>query len=104
MDNSYKIYLGDNVEQLKLNVADRPQDGRFSIFKNKEIIFKTLGVFKNHLRSAIESVKNKPPDKQVVFVKSWNEWAEGNYLEPDRRWGKGFLEAIREVLSEYKEK
>ena len=35
------------------------------------------------------------PDPQVIFIKSWNEWAEGNYLEPDRTWGRGWLEAVR---------
>jgi len=33
-----------------------------------------------------------------VFVKSWNEWAEGNHLEPDQRYGHGYLEVIRDEL------
>ena len=34
----------------------------------------------------------------LIFIKSWNEWAEGNYLEPSIRHGKKFLEVIKEEL------
>lgn len=55
--------------------------------------------FRDHMSDVVEHVKDKPYEHRIIFVKSWNEWAEGNYLEPDLRFGKGFLEVIKECLT-----
>ena len=34
----------------------------------------------------------------ILFINSWNEWAEGNHLEPDQHWGRQYLEKTREIL------
>lgn len=38
-------------------------------------------------------------DTDMIFVFAWNEWAEGGYLEPDEKWGFGFLDAIKDTLN-----
>jgi hypothetical protein len=57
-------------------------------------------LFAAHLRHALELIEDRPFEKRLVFLKSWNEWAEGNYLEPDERYGRGYLEATRRELTE----
>jgi Glycosyltransferase WbsX len=36
--------------------------------------------------------------ESFLFINAWNEWAEGNHLEPCQKWGKEFLEATKEAL------
>ena len=56
-------------------------------------------LFRRQLLSAVQQVENRGDDKRIVFVKSWNEWAEGNYLEPDSVSGRSYLEVCRDVYA-----
>ena len=56
-------------------------------------------LFSRHLCEVLEAVSHRPQEERIVFVKSWNEWAEGNYLEPDQRYGHGYLDAIRTAMA-----
>lgn len=58
----------------------------------------TPELFAEHVRDIFESVADRPAEERIVFVKSWNEWAEGNCLEPDRKFGHGYLDAVRAAL------
>lgn len=58
----------------------------------------TPELFREHLRQAVDIAKELRYSEQLIFLKSWNEWAEGNYVEPDRRFGRKFLEVIKDEL------
>ncbi|MDZ7957149.1 MAG: glycoside hydrolase family 99-like domain-containing protein [Aulosira sp. DedQUE10] len=64
------------------------------------IVFRdpTPELFRKQLNTAITRLAKNNPEERIVFIKSWNEWAEGNYLEPSRRFGKAFLEVIKQEI------
>lgn len=41
--------------------------------------------------------------KDMLFLFAWNEWAEGGYMEPDEKYGFGYLEALKKALEETNE-
>jgi lipopolysaccharide biosynthesis protein len=60
----------------------------------------TPEAFGRKLGAAVDAVRGLPVDQRIVFIKSWNEWAEGNYLEPDRRHGTALLDEVAAVIRE----
>ena len=60
----------------------------------------TPDLFQKQAENVLKMVNEK--HNKLVILKSWNEWAEGNYMEPDLKWGKGFIKALRKAVDKYK--
>lgn len=58
----------------------------------------TPAAYEEWLHLAIERTLDRPSDQRIVFINAWNEWAEGCHLEPDRQYGRAFLEATQRAL------
>ena len=58
----------------------------------------TPELFRPMVHEAIKVLADRPPERRLLFLKSWNEWAEGNHLEPDLKFGTRFLQVIGEAL------
>lgn len=57
------------------------------------------GVYQAWLEAALRFTEAQyVGDERIVFVNAWNEWAEGTHLEPDQRFGHGYLEATKNAL------
>ncbi|MCX7016243.1 MAG: glycoside hydrolase family 99-like domain-containing protein, partial [Candidatus Sumerlaeota bacterium] len=55
----------------------------------------TPEAWRKQIRRVYSKVMHRPLERRLVFVKAWNEWAEGNYLEPDLRYGTAFLKVLK---------
>ena len=60
----------------------------------------TPELFEIHAKSILSTVNKKTESHKMVFLKSWNEWGEGNYMEPDLKFGRGYINALKKALKE----
>ena len=67
------------------------------------IIFKgsTPEKFAKHIEAVMDNIKDKPYENRIVMIKSWNEWGEGNYMEPDLKYGTKYLETLKNVVENF---
>ncbi len=82
------------IPSIAPNWDNTPRSGNFGFVLHGS----TPELFRKILKRAIKLVADKPADEKIIFLKSWNEWAEGNYLEPDIEWGRGYLDVCRREL------
>nr|WP_290693297.1 glycoside hydrolase family 99-like domain-containing protein [Halomonas sp. UBA3074] len=75
---------------------DARKPGRGHTFANV-----TPGRYQQWLAGAAREADLLAGDEKLVFINAWNEWAEGAYLEPDRRYGYAYLEATKQVVKHY---
>jgi hypothetical protein len=88
----------DAFNTVVSNWDNTPRSGRRGLVLTKS----SPELFESAIVRAIENTKNRygvNSDQQYVFLKSWNEWAEGNYVEPDQINGRAYLESIQRALN-----
>lgn len=61
-------------------------------------IHATPEYFYRHALMGIDAVRSKK--NPILFLKSWNEWGEGNFMEPDLTYGRGFIDALHKALDD----
>jgi hypothetical protein len=54
--------------------------------------------FRYWFNQLVKVTATRPAKERIIFLNAWNEWAEGTYLEPDERYGKQYLEIVRDAL------
>lgn len=88
----YSLYLG--VMPSWDNTARKKTAGNIFLHSNPDI-------YELWLRGSIEKTKERyQGDERLVFINAWNEWAEGAHLEPDQKYGHGYLSATQKALYE----
>lgn len=74
------------------NFDHSPRSGRFGLIYHES----TPELFAQHVRKALNVVRHKK--NPIIWLKSWNEWGEGNYMEPDLRFHTGYVDALKKCL------
>lgn len=89
--------LLDTIPTIVPNWDHSPRSGAKALILTGD----TPKLFKKHVEQIVDLVKDKEEDKRIIFIKSWNEWGEGNYLEPDLQYGSKKLEILSSVINKF---
>lgn len=53
------------------------------------------------LKNIFPLLREREGLQNILFVKAWNEWGEGNYMEPDVRFGKDYIKETRKAIEDF---
>lgn len=96
------------IEWLKITIKNKkyipcvfPNWDNSARSGKKSMIFHnaTPALWQHHLEKTLIAYKKYSENPPFVVIKSWNEWAEGNYLEPDKKHGHAWLAAVLQSKS-----
>lgn len=87
-----KVFLGAFVE-----FDNTPRMGKGGVVTDGA----TPLLFEKNLKKILK--KSQLRGNEYIFINAWNEWGEGMYLEPDKKNGYGYLEAVKNALDSYNE-
>ena len=86
--------LTDHIPTILCGYDRTPRDGAKAV-----VLYNyTPETFAGHVRDVLDRIADKPREHRIALLRSWNEWGEGNYIEPDRKYGHQFLDALRGEL------
>lgn len=60
----------------------------------------TPALFRQWLEAVVAKFKPYSPQENFIFINAWNEWAEGNHLEPCQKWGTHYLQMVKDVFAQ----
>lgn len=90
--SSYKLFPG--IAPMWDNSARKRKN--YFLFKNSR-----PEIYSKWLNSILEKFDPFSEEENFIFINAWNEWAEGNHLEPCQKWGRQYLEVTKKSLEEY---
>ena len=90
---SYKAYYGGFI--------DFDNTPRYGNNHGMCMLNNRIDIFENYFEKLV--LKNQQVDNEILWINAWNEWGEGNYLEPDSQMKYSYLEIIRKVCKKVEE-
>lgn len=105
----YSSYVNNYLSKLNISETDHPcinpnfDHSPRSAHRGVILHNSTPSKWKAFCKKVFDMSKNRSADENIVFIKAWNEWGEGNYLEPDLKYGKEYIKALKEAYDEAKD-